>query len=131
MIKQCIIQNPEAFKNIQIIHQAGAQDTTDWNSFYKKHKIDAVTFDFSKTLHTYFSIADLVVCRSGAGSLFETAFFKKPCITIPLETKQNSHQVLNAVEMQKLYPKFFTVIRQNELQMQPKKLFDAIREWAR
>ncbi len=42
--------------------------------------------------------ADLVICRSGAGTIFELAAFGKPAILIPLPESANDHQRLNAYE---------------------------------
>jgi len=118
-IRQWIIANPQLKKIMQLIHQTGAQDTTDWEEFYHTAGIQAITADFFDDLASLYHAADLVICRSGAGSLFETVFFNKKCITIPLETKQNNHQVHNAMAMQKKYPGLIKVIRDRQ---HPKRL---------
>lgn len=110
-IKKWVSENPQLKDTMQIIHQTGALDQTNWQTFYTNAGIKAVTADFFNDLETLYQAADLVVCRSGAGSLFETIFFKKPCITIPLETKSNTHQVHNALAMRKRFPSLVEVIR--------------------
>jgi UDP-N-acetylglucosamine--N-acetylmuramyl-(pentapeptide) pyrophosphoryl-undecaprenol N-acetylglucosamine transferase len=102
--------------DIQIIHQVGINDATDWNSFYNNLGMNAFIFSFYDQIEQCYSAADLIICRSGAGTLFEVAFFNKPCITIPLETKSTMHQVDNAVAFKKMYNnKKFIVLRQHEL----------------
>jgi len=115
LIKSWVQHNEPATSQIQLIHQAGAQDKTGWDVFYKTHNIPAIARDFFQNVQELYLVADLVICRSGAGSLFETLFFKKLCITIPLEIAQNDHQLYNALEMQKLHPDLFTVVRQAEI----------------
>jgi len=116
LIKEFVIKAPnikKIKKNIQIIHQTGRQDKTDWQAFYAKHKITATAFDFTQNISNYYAMADIVVCRSGAGTLFETIFFKKKCITIPLEAKTTDHQIDNAKEMEKMHPELVTMIKQD------------------
>jgi UDP-N-acetylglucosamine--N-acetylmuramyl-(pentapeptide) pyrophosphoryl-undecaprenol N-acetylglucosamine transferase len=86
-IKIWLEKSDNNYQNFQIIHQVGKSDTTDWNKFYKSLEIKAFIFDFYNHIEQCYSAADLIICRSGAGTLFEAKFFNKPCITIPLETK--------------------------------------------
>lgn len=113
LIKQLIEGYPDLQKRIQLIHQTGP-DSIDWHTFYKKHKIPARVFAYDHDMVGYYQQADLILCRAGAGALFESLFFRKPCITIPLETKRNTHQLDNAHAMIAEYPEFFTMIRQGE-----------------
>ncbi len=101
--------------DIQIIHQTGANDTTDWQSFYNHYSIAAVSFAFSSAIEKYYKIADLIICRSGAGTLFETQFFNKKCITIPLATKTNTHQIENAKSFVKQYKKMSYILQKTIL----------------
>ena len=105
-----IISKNTVNDRIQIIHQYGS-DAQEWNNFYTQAKVPAVTFDFSSTIHAYYPHADIVICRSGAGSLFETIYFKKKCITIPLEHVGGNHQVVNAHAMAQEYPDMVYVFR--------------------
>ncbi len=92
------IENEAIAKKIQIMHQYGF-DERDWKKIYAELGIPAIVFDFTNTIDTYYPHADLVICRSGAGSLFETAYFNKPCITIPLKNFGAGHQIANAKAM--------------------------------
>ncbi len=100
---------------IQIIHQAGNNEIEQLKLFYAQMHIPAYVFEYEQDLVSYYQATDIVICRSGAGTLFETAFFKKPCITIPLEISGNSHQLDNAYAMQSMYPDSFTVLEQKQL----------------
>ena len=93
--------------NIQVIHQTGSRDKTDWHTFYTKLNIPAHVFAYEDRIQDFYCLSDLVVCRAGAGTLFELAFFEKQAIVIPLRTKTTDHQVANAHEMAKRYPDLF------------------------
>ena len=46
--------------------------------------------------------ADLVICRSGAGTLTEMAVSGTPTLIVPLPTSAEDHQALNAREMERI-----------------------------
>ena len=104
---------PDTF---QVIHQTGHAHIKELETFYKQLNIPAQVFAYKQDLIPYYQAADIVICRAGAGTLFETAFFKKQCITIPLEIASTSHQVDNAYAMQENHPQLFKVMRQKELE---------------
>lgn len=108
--------------NIQVIHQAGQNEIEHLKLFYDQMHIVAHVFTYEQNLMPYYQATDIVICRSGAGTLFETAFFKKSCITIPLEIPGNSHQRDNAYAMQNMHPDLFTVLEQKELTINPQAL---------
>lgn len=101
-------------EQLQIIHQIGSQDPRDWKSYYEKIKVNAYIFTFYHALEYCYSAADLIICRAGAGTLFEVQFFNKPCITIPLETASTNHQIDNALAFHSLNQKRFIVARQHD-----------------
>lgn len=114
-IKQFITTSTNLRKKIQIIHQTGTLDKTDWNAFYKENNVNAFFFAFKSDLQDCYKLADMVICRSGAGTLFETMFFNKKCITIPLEAKTTSHQVDNAKALEKMHPNLVAIISEKGL----------------
>jgi UDP-N-acetylglucosamine--N-acetylmuramyl-(pentapeptide) pyrophosphoryl-undecaprenol N-acetylglucosamine transferase len=116
-----LVQDHTISQKIQIIHQYGF-DTRNWKNIYNQHAIPAVTFAFIDTIENYYPLADMVICRAGAGSLFETAYFKKPCITIPLEKFAGGHQVTNAQAISK-HNTLFTCLHENELSQLAKLIF--------
>jgi UDP-N-acetylglucosamine--N-acetylmuramyl-(pentapeptide) pyrophosphoryl-undecaprenol N-acetylglucosamine transferase len=109
-----ISRNASIKKEIQVIHQIGASDKRDWCEFYGKHQVAAFVFDYSRNIKDFYGLSDLVVCRAGAGALFELLFFKKQSIIIPLVCSTTSHQLDNAEEMAKLHPLLFTVLLQKD-----------------
>jgi UDP-N-acetylglucosamine--N-acetylmuramyl-(pentapeptide) pyrophosphoryl-undecaprenol N-acetylglucosamine transferase len=115
LIKQWVIAHPHLHEQIQIIHQTGRQDTFNWKAFYTQHNIIHHVFSFSHEMAIYYAAADLIICRSGAGTLFEILFFGKQCITIPLQTPDNNHQLANALAMQEEYGELFTTITKEQL----------------
>jgi len=115
LFKTWLLKNPQIHGNITIVHQTGANDKTNWKEFYEQLHIPAVSFDFNKNIKKYYQDSDIVLCRAGAGTLFETIFFKKKCITIPLETTTTAHQVDNAREISKLHPHLVTLLRKENI----------------
>lgn len=120
LIKKYILANPEVHDKIQIIHQIGHNDVSTLQSFYAQHNIPAHVFSFCLDLAPHYAAADLVICRSGAGTLFEVLFFGKPCLTIPLITEKNDHQLYNALAMQEEYEELFTActVREQNTQLE-------------
>ncbi|KKP36173.1 MAG: UDP-N-acetylglucosamine-N-acetylmuramyl-(pentapeptide) pyrophosphoryl-UDP N-acetylglucosamine transferase [candidate division TM6 bacterium GW2011_GWF2_32_72] len=107
--------NPELKTQIQVIHQTGESDLDFANIFYAKNNIDALAFKFSSEIELFYSAADLIISRAGAGSMFEIKSLGKKCITVPLEIPGNNHQLYNALAMAKELPDQFVVVRQSEL----------------
>ncbi len=114
LIKKLIESHPELSTTIQLIHQTGSDRKTDWVKFYRQYEIPAHVFPYNHDMAPYYQQADLIICRSGAGALFESLHFQTSCITIPLETKRNTHQLDNAQAMISEHPELFTMIRQDE-----------------
>ncbi len=112
----------------QIIHQTGSLDATDWHELYASKNVTAHVFSYNPDLAQIYAAADLIICRAGAGTLFEIKFFNKPCIIIPLETNTTTHQVDNAEAMSKEWPELFCMVMQKEVENDFGILFSAIRQ---
>lgn len=125
-IKQWI-QEP-SFKTdaIQIIHQTGSLDDTDWPALYASKNITAHAFRYYPDLALMYAAADVIICRAGAGTLFEVKFFNKQCIIIPLTTNTTTHQVDNANAMAQEYPELFYTVAQNDIEKKPQLLYNLI-----
>jgi UDP-N-acetylglucosamine--N-acetylmuramyl-(pentapeptide) pyrophosphoryl-undecaprenol N-acetylglucosamine transferase len=111
---------------IQIIHQTGPTDTTNWKEIYNEYEIPALTFSYQDTMETYYHLADIIICRAGAGSLFEAMYLRKKTIVIPLTTRSTSHQKDNARAMQKAYPDLCTVVLESDIKKNNMTFFSAI-----
>ena len=108
-IKKLIKEKKYDPRAVQFIHQTGKQDTTNWQELYKKNNLHAFVFDYYASLEHCWAIADVVICRAGAGTLFEALHFQKKCIVFPLIAKTTHHQKENALAMSKQYPDLFTI----------------------
>jgi UDP-N-acetylglucosamine--N-acetylmuramyl-(pentapeptide) pyrophosphoryl-undecaprenol N-acetylglucosamine transferase len=113
-IKNCLEQDQTLCNKVQIIHQIGINDQDDYKNFYEQHNIPAVVFAYNEQLQNFYNLADVIICRAGAGTLFEVEFFKKQCIIIPLQTDLNDHQLQNAQAMADMHPDYFKVILQQD-----------------
>ncbi|MCC7414846.1 MAG: UDP-N-acetylglucosamine--N-acetylmuramyl-(pentapeptide) pyrophosphoryl-undecaprenol N-acetylglucosamine transferase [Epsilonproteobacteria bacterium] len=119
LIGRWLDAEPSAHDRVHVVHQTGANDSCDWAAWYHERGIAATVFPYSNDLALWYSCADLVVCRAGAGTLFEVAFFQKPCVIIPLVTAETAHQVDNAKAMVAHYPGQFAMFNQADIQGNP------------
>ncbi|HBS48423.1 TPA: hypothetical protein DEO28_00090 [Candidatus Dependentiae bacterium] len=110
-------KNKEIQNKIQIIHQTGQGHDKLVASFYRSNEIPAIVFNYKDKLKDYFLLSDLVICRAGAGTIFELEFFNKKALIIPLQTKQTDHQIFNAKEMVKKHPNLFIIQQQTNMPM--------------
>lgn len=114
VVKDMIEQYPEIRQKIQIVHQTGQCDPFDYAALYQQYAIPAVVFGYHEKLQDFYNLADLIISRAGAGTLFEIKFFGKRCITIPHETTNTNHQIKNVLELQKEFPYQFLIIKQTD-----------------
>jgi len=115
----------DLLKDYEVIHVAGPQNVKevsaeaqvveekDLNRYYHPFGF----LDEEKIKHAY-KAADLIISRSGSGSIFEIAAVGKPSFLIPLPSAAADHQSKNAyayaetgaaevIEQQNLTPNFF------------------------
>ncbi len=94
---------PEFLANFEIIHQCGSKNYTE-----AKHLVMATLKpEIKKYYHLYpflkeaelrqaYQVADIIVSRAGAGSIFEISALGKPSILIPITGSAQDHQNKNA-----------------------------------
>lgn len=111
LIKDYVQSSPD----IQVIHQTGNDHSLDWQALYKKYTIAALVFDFAANIEQYYAAADIILCRAGAGTLFELVHLNKKVLTVPLETASTNHQKYNALALAEQYPNLITVLEQREI----------------
>lgn len=88
------IQLPFPF---QVIHLCGHYENGEKiASLYKERGILAIVKPFEEKMQIAWSGADLVICRSGAGTLTEMIQFKVPAIFVPWPKAADGHQLENA-----------------------------------
>lgn len=90
----------ERKEKFQFIHISGKNDYLSLKEWYKCITIKYCLIDFLDAIDTAYSAADLVVCRAGAGTLSELAYFKKAAIVIPYPYARG-HQLENALQLKK------------------------------
>ena len=81
---------------IRIRHQTGLGAVEPVRRAYRDAGIDAEVVEFIHEMGPAYYWADLVVCRSGAGSLAELTALGKPAVVIPYPYAIGDHQTLNA-----------------------------------
>ncbi len=95
-----VIEHIGQFKNatsrIKIVHQTGSNLLEKVGKAYEHAGVDAEAIDFITDMGTYYSWADLVVCRAGASSLAEITSVGKPAIVVPFPFAAEDHQTKNA-----------------------------------
>ncbi|MEX0689943.1 MAG: UDP-N-acetylglucosamine--N-acetylmuramyl-(pentapeptide) pyrophosphoryl-undecaprenol N-acetylglucosamine transferase [Candidatus Paceibacterota bacterium] len=92
-------------EEFQIYHQVGdrhLENMVTQSKYFLKNKPEkeanykVVGSLNAQDMKVAFNASDIVLSRSGAGGIFETALFKKPAILIPLPISGNDHQRANA-----------------------------------
>jgi len=93
----------ELLQEFELIHQTGVKN-------FKQIEAEAkvvISKDLEKYYHPFpffreqelkkaYRLADLIVSRAGAGSIFEIAALAKPSILVPLSEAAQNHQIKNA-----------------------------------
>lgn len=97
--------------SIQVIHQTGANNLSEVSkesevallNFLPEEKklYHPVGFLDEKGFQLALIVADLVLSRSGSGTIFNLAFFGKPSILVPFPFASRDHQRENALEYAK------------------------------
>lgn len=91
--------NQDLKKKINIVHQTGERTHQEFLDKYKAIQDYQSWIEVKGYLHDMpdrYQWADLVIARSGTGTLSELAACKKPSILVPLPTAADNHQYKNA-----------------------------------
>lgn len=56
---------------------------------------------FIENMHEHLNQCDLILCRSGSGSVFEAAMSRKPAVFFPYPYATDNHQMQNALPLKK------------------------------
>ena len=83
-------------EDLYIIHQTGTEDHERTRLAYREAGVEAEVVPFLFKMPEVLKSADLVVSRSGAGTLAEVAVCGKPAILIPFPHSTHGHQEMNA-----------------------------------
>jgi UDP-N-acetylglucosamine--N-acetylmuramyl-(pentapeptide) pyrophosphoryl-undecaprenol N-acetylglucosamine transferase len=80
----------------QLLHLTGQADNNEYQKKADEAGIPAQIITSTDNMAECYMAADLLVCRAGASSLAEIAFFGKPVVFIPLKIAAENHQFHNA-----------------------------------
>jgi UDP-N-acetylglucosamine--N-acetylmuramyl-(pentapeptide) pyrophosphoryl-undecaprenol N-acetylglucosamine transferase len=86
---------------VRILHQSGAQAFEELRAAFAQTGLQGEVVPFLADMPAAFASADLVVCRSGAGSVSELAAAGKPSVLVPFPFAADDHQTRNAEVMQR------------------------------
>ncbi len=81
---------------LRIVHQTGARGYQELRESFPNSGLDGEVTPFIADMPRAFATADLVVCRSGAGTVSELAAAGKPAILVPFPFAADDHQTRNA-----------------------------------
>lgn len=86
-----------AAHDFQVIHLSGSAATVgELQAQYQARGIVAIVKSFEERMDYAWQAADLVLCRSGAGTIAEQIEFEVPAIFIPYPHAADDHQQINA-----------------------------------
>ncbi len=81
---------------VQVLHISGPSEYKALKPAYAKNPDAGALVGFCREVQHAYSASDLAICRSGASSLTELAFYEKPSVLIPYPFSADDHQVTNA-----------------------------------
>lgn len=82
--------------NVRLVHQTGEKDFKTVSDKYLQYEIDARVYDFIENIEEFYLEADLIIARSGAGTVAEICSAGKPSVLIPFPFATHNHQYHNA-----------------------------------
>jgi UDP-N-acetylglucosamine--N-acetylmuramyl-(pentapeptide) pyrophosphoryl-undecaprenol N-acetylglucosamine transferase len=82
--------------DVQFIHLTGQADANIAEINYRRQRLIAVVQAFSTEMEHFYSLADVVISRSGAASLTELSHYGLPSILVPYPAAADDHQTYNA-----------------------------------
>src|SRR5210317_573847 len=83
------------FKTLKVIHQTSQKNLDNLKNLYLENNIESTVFSYDQNLNLLIDQADLCITRSGASSLAEISFSKKPFIPFPLQPSKVNHKLEN------------------------------------
>ena len=86
---------------VRIIHQTGPAAVAELRGEFAQTGLEGEVVPFIQDMPAAFAAADLVVCRSGAGSVSELAAAGKPSVLVPFPFAADDHQTRNAEVMER------------------------------
>jgi UDP-N-acetylglucosamine--N-acetylmuramyl-(pentapeptide) pyrophosphoryl-undecaprenol N-acetylglucosamine transferase len=109
---------------VRFVHQSGTAGFESLRDAFAQSGLAGEVTPFISDMPAAFAAADLVVCRSGAGSVSELAASGKPSLLVPFPFAADDHQTRNAEAFQR--GGAARLVRDQE--MNGEKLFAAVAE---
>ncbi len=81
---------------IQVIHITGPHDYDKMKDVFMANRQAGTVVDFLSEVHYAYAASDLAICRAGASSATELAYYGLPAIMIPYPYAADDHQTANA-----------------------------------
>jgi UDP-N-acetylglucosamine--N-acetylmuramyl-(pentapeptide) pyrophosphoryl-undecaprenol N-acetylglucosamine transferase len=110
-----------SFKGIKIIHITGNNDYITVKEQIKNN-VNYSVFRYMHNIANAYVMSNIIICRSGASTIFELKIFNKPAILIPYPYATNNHQYHNA----KIIEKHKKIIIIDERNLTKKKLIETV-----
>jgi UDP-N-acetylglucosamine--N-acetylmuramyl-(pentapeptide) pyrophosphoryl-undecaprenol N-acetylglucosamine transferase len=86
---------------IRMVHQTGASAFEQLRGEFAQAGLDGEVVPFIANMPAAFAAADLIVCRSGAGTVSELAAAGRPAILVPFPFAADDHQARNAEALER------------------------------
>lgn len=99
-LSQALVNHPETLKDMQVIHQTGKLDYERIKQRYAEKGLGrdfpVKVLEYVEDMENKYSWADLILSRSGTGTLSELAAAGKASLLIPFPAAADNHQQKNA-----------------------------------
>jgi UDP-N-acetylglucosamine--N-acetylmuramyl-(pentapeptide) pyrophosphoryl-undecaprenol N-acetylglucosamine transferase len=109
-------------EQMQVIHISGDKNYLQILKLVESNKKYKV-FKYMHNIYDAYAVSDIVICRSGAGTIFELKALNKPAVFVPYPYATDNHQYCNAKEVEE--DKKFIIIEEKDLT--EKKLSESVR----
>jgi UDP-N-acetylglucosamine--N-acetylmuramyl-(pentapeptide) pyrophosphoryl-undecaprenol N-acetylglucosamine transferase len=84
---------------LQVLHITGSKSYTEMQEKTKRNSNYKI-FKYMHNIADAYAASDVVICRSGAGTVFELKALSKPAILVPYPYATDNHQYWNAKEIE-------------------------------
>jgi UDP-N-acetylglucosamine--N-acetylmuramyl-(pentapeptide) pyrophosphoryl-undecaprenol N-acetylglucosamine transferase len=96
VLKMLPLLGSEEREQWQFIHLSGQTDARLVEINYRRYRLTSIVEAFTNEMEIFYSMADLIITRSGAASLTEISSYGLPSILIPFPAAADDHQTFNA-----------------------------------
>ena len=87
--------------DVAVTHLTGEDDETAVRAAYQAAGVGAEVIAFTKYMAPLYHNADLAICRAGASTCAELAYFGVPALFVPYPSAAMDHQMANARALEK------------------------------